>query len=59
MLKTQLTLGTGNSYSLTADANIEASGNNLIIRSGSVTIVGTASIEAPATAMTLGTGEPR
>jgi hypothetical protein len=30
---------------------------NLIIRSGSVTIVGTASIEAPATAMTLRTGE--
>ena len=37
---------------------LEASGNNLIIRSGSVTIVvGTASIEAPANAMTLGTGE--
>ena len=33
------------------------SGNNLIIRTGSVSIVGTASIEAPATAMTLRTGE--
>ena len=30
---------------------------NLIIRSGSVTIVGTASISAPATPLTLRTGE--
>ena len=46
---------TGNN--LIANADIEASGNNLIIRSGSVSIVGTASIEAPANAMTLSTGE--
>ena len=51
-----MVLGTG-SVTVTADANVTASGNNLIISSGSVTIVGTASIEAPATAMTLGTGE--
>ena len=37
--------------------DVTASGNNLIIRSGSVTITGTASIEAPANAMTLRTGE--
>ena len=54
--KTPLVLGTGN-VTVSADANITASGNNLIISSGSVTIVGTASIEAPATALTLGTGE--
>ena len=54
--KTPLVLGTGN-VTVSADANVTASGNNLIISSGSVTIVGTASIEAPATAMTLGTGE--
>ena len=41
----------------TMTANVTASGNNLIIRSGSVTIVGTASIEAPATPLTLRTGE--
>ena len=54
--KTPLVLGTGD-VTVSADANVTASGNNLIISSGSVSIVGTASIEAPATAMTLGTGE--
>ena len=54
--KTSLVLGTGN-VTVTADANVTASGNNLIIRSGSVTIVGTASISAPATPLTLRTGE--
>jgi len=51
-----LVLGTGN-VTVTADANVTASGNNLIIRSGSVTIVGNVIQEAPATAMTLRTGE--
>ena len=42
---------------VSADANVTASGNNLIITSGSVTITGTASVTPTGSNLTLATGD--